>query len=151
MDPLSIIASIAGIATAGAQLSSTLFRVYKTVRHAPREIQSVAIEMAGLTVTLEHLHDILKTGQSYTKPSLFDAVRHVVANIQATQQEISKMVADRTIIVRLKWLKAAKYLSEIDKQKVTLTLQITILSAAILVKSNNGYVLQSWVVIEQRY
>lgn len=138
MDPLSIIASIAGIATAGAQLSSTLFRVYKTVRHAPREIQSVAIEMAGLSVTLEHLHDIFKTGQLYTKPSFLDAVRHVVKNIEATQKEIFSMVNENTIIARLKWLKAAKYLSEIDKQKVTLTLQITILSAAILVKSSKN-------------
>ncbi|KAM0300231.1 hypothetical protein ACHAPM_006542 [Fusarium culmorum] len=48
------------------------------------------------------------------------------------------MVNENTIIVRLKWLKAAKYLSEIDKQKVTLTLQITILSAAILVKSSKN-------------
>ncbi|OBS19055.1 hypothetical protein FPOA_10779 [Fusarium poae] len=135
MDPLSIIASIAGIATAGAQLSNTLFRVYKTVRHAPREIQAVAIEMSDLSITLEHLHEILETGKLHAKPSLFDAVRHVVKNIEATQQEIFKMVTDNTIIVRLKWLKAAKYLSEIDKQKVTLTLQITILSAAILVKS----------------
>ncbi|KAH6979276.1 hypothetical protein EDB82DRAFT_568144 [Fusarium venenatum] len=122
MDPLSIIASIAGIATAGAQLSSTLFH-------------SAAIEMSNLSVTLEHLHDILKTGKSYAKSSFFDAVRHVVKNIEATQQEIFKMVADNAISVRLKWLKARKYLSEIDKQKVTLTLQITILSAAILVKS----------------
>ncbi|KAF0636588.1 hypothetical protein FPSE5266_09890 [Fusarium pseudograminearum] len=138
MDPLSIIASIAGIATAGAQLSSTLFRVHKTVRHAPREIQSVAIEMAGLSVTLEHLHDIFKTGQLYTKPSFLEAVRHVIKNIEATQKEIFSMVNENTIIVRFKWLKAAKYLSEIDKQKVTLTLQITILSAAILVKSSKN-------------
>ncbi|XEU95918.1 hypothetical protein FSHL1_001203 [Fusarium sambucinum] len=135
MDPLSIIASIAGIATAGAQLSSTLFHVYKTVRHAPQEIQSAAIEMSDLSVTLEHLHEILKTGKSYAKPSFFDAVRHVVKNIEVTQQEIFKMVTDNAIIVRFKWLKARKYLSEIEKQKVTLTLQITILSAAILVKS----------------
>jgi regulator of replication initiation timing len=143
MDPLSIIASIAGIATAGAQLSNTLFRVYKTVRHAPREIQAVAIEMSDLSITLEHLHEILETGKLHAKPSLFDAVRHVVKNIEATQQEIFKMVTDNTIIVRLKWLKAAKYLSEIDKQKVTLTLQITILSAAILVKSETKYAWQS--------
>ncbi|CAF3495021.1 unnamed protein product [Fusarium graminearum] len=137
MDPVSIIASIAGIATAGAQLSTTLFRVYNTVRHAPREIQSVAIEMSGLSVTLEHLNDILKTGKPYAKPSFFDAVSHVVKNIEATQKDIFKMVNENTMIVRFKWLKAPKYLSEIDKQKVTLTLQISILSAAILVKSKN--------------
>ncbi|KAF9773533.1 hypothetical protein IL306_008640 [Fusarium sp. DS 682] len=138
MDPLSIIASIAGIASAGAQLSNTLFRLYKTVRHARQEIQSVAIEMSGLTVTLEHLRDIITTGRSYAKPQFCDAVRHVVKNIQTTQQEISKMVADESMFKRVKWRKAAKFLSDIEKHKVTLTLQITILSAAVLVKSTSG-------------
>ena len=138
MDPLSIIASIAGIATAGAQLSNTLFRLIRTVRNAPQEIQKIAIEMSGLTITLEHLRDILKQGQSYTKPVFFESVRNVVKNIQATQQEISKMVTDQTIFARLKWLKAARFLADIDKHKVTLTLQITILSAAVLVKTNNN-------------
>ncbi|EXA43298.1 hypothetical protein FOVG_08305 [Fusarium oxysporum f. sp. pisi HDV247] len=138
MDPLSIIASIAGIASAGAQLSNTLFKLYNTVKNAPKEIQSVAIEMSGLTATLEHLRDIIRTGQSYAKPQFCDAVRHVVENIQLTQQEISKMVGDEGILRRVKWLKAARLLSDIDKHKVTLTLQIAILSAAVLVKSTNG-------------
>ncbi|RKK26184.1 hypothetical protein BFJ66_g228 [Fusarium oxysporum f. sp. cepae] len=138
MDPLSIIASIAGIASAGAQLSNTLFRLYKTVRNAPKEIQSVAIEISGLTVTLEHLCDIIRTGQSYAKPQFCDAVRHVVKNIQVTQQEVSEMATDESVLRRVKWRKAARLLSDIDKHKVTLTLQITILSAAVLVKSTSG-------------
>ncbi|KAF4950298.1 hypothetical protein FGADI_8281 [Fusarium gaditjirri] len=138
MDPLSIIASIAGIASAGAQLSNTLFKLYKTVKNAPKEIQSVAIEMSGLTSTLEHLRDIIRTGQSYAKPQFCEAVRHVIKNIQMTQQEIEKMVADESMLRRVKWLKAARLLSDIDKHKVTLTLQIAILSAAVLVKSTNG-------------
>ncbi|KAG4274926.1 hypothetical protein FPRO04_08934 [Fusarium proliferatum] len=138
MDPLSIIASIAGIASAGAQLSNTLFKLYKTVKNAPKEIQSVAIEMSGLTSTLEHLRDIIRSGQSYAKPQFCDAVRHVVKNIQMTQQEIDKMVADESMLRRVKWLKAARLLSDIEKHKVTLTLQIAILSAAVLVKSTSG-------------
>ncbi|KAF5555507.1 hypothetical protein FMEXI_1487 [Fusarium mexicanum] len=138
MDPLSIIASIAGIASAGAQLSNTLFKLYKTVKNAPKEIQSVAIEMSGLTSTLEHLRGIIKSGQSYAKPQFCQAVRHVVKNIQMTQQEIDKMAADESVLRRVKWLKAARLLSDIEKHKVTLTLQIAILSAAILVKTANG-------------
>ncbi|PNP78181.1 hypothetical protein FNYG_08498 [Fusarium nygamai] len=138
MDPLSIIASIAGIASAGAQLSNTLFKLYNTVKNAPKEIQSVAIEMSGLTSTLEHLHDIIKSGQSYARPQFCEAVRHVVKNIQMTQQEIDKMVADESMLRRVKWLKAARLLSDIEKHKVTLTLQIAILSAAVLVKSTDG-------------
>ncbi|KAF5666633.1 hypothetical protein FHETE_6132 [Fusarium heterosporum] len=137
MDPVSIIAGIAGIATAAVQISNTLFRLVKTYRNAPTEIRAMAIEMAGLTVTLEHLRDILNTGQSYTRPLFFEGVRHVIKNIQSTQQEIHKMVDDRTILAKFKWLKSKRLLSDMDKHKVTLTLQITILSAAVLVKSTN--------------
>jgi hypothetical protein len=101
----------------------------------------MAIEMSGLTVTLEHLRDILTTGHAYTKPLFFEGVRNVIKNIQSTQQEIqnlAKMVDDQPIIARFKWYKSTRLLSDIDKHKVTLTLQITILSAAVLVKSTNG-------------
>ncbi|KAH7192927.1 uncharacterized protein B0J16DRAFT_411571 [Fusarium flagelliforme] len=137
MDPLSIIAGVAGIATAGTQISRTLFHLIRAARNAPQEIERIASEMLCLTDTLEHLHDILKTGQSYTRPSYLDAISHVIKNIQATQDEISNMVADTTILAKLRWVKkAAGFLSDIEKHKVTLTLQISILSTAILVKSN---------------
>lgn len=141
MDPVSIIASIAGIATAGVQLSNTLFHLTRTYRNAPKEVRSMAIEMSGLTVTLEHLRDILTTGHAYTKPLFFEHVKNVIKNIQSTQQEIqnlAKSVDDQLLFARLKWYKSKRLLSDIDKHKVTLTLQITILSAAVLVKSTNG-------------
>ncbi|KAI8720052.1 hypothetical protein NCS52_00449600 [Fusarium sp. LHS14.1] len=135
MDPLSVQASVAGIATAGAALANTLFRLVRTVRHAPREIQSVAIEMSSLASTLEHLHDVLATGASCAKPSFLQGVEAVVANITSTQDEISTMISNETIFERLRWMKAAGILSDIEKHRVTVTLQTSILSAAILVKS----------------
>ncbi|KAI8677752.1 hypothetical protein NCS55_00493000 [Fusarium keratoplasticum] len=135
MDPLSVLASVAGIATAGAALANTLFRLVRAVRHAPREIQSVAIEMSSLASTLEHLHDVLATGASCAKPSFLQGVEAVVANITSTQDEISTMISNETIFERLRWMKAAGILSDIEKHRVTVTLQTSILSAAILVKS----------------
>lgn len=140
MDPLSVQASVAGIATAGAALANTLFRLVRTVRHAPREIQSVAIEMSSLASTLEHLHDVLATGASCAKPSFLQGVEAVVANITSTQDEISTMISNETIFERLRWMKAAGLLSDIEKHRVTVTLQTSILSAAILVKSTTTYV-----------
>ncbi|KAM0194744.1 hypothetical protein ACHAPI_006744 [Fusarium lateritium] len=151
MDPLSIIASIAGIATAGVQLSKTLFHLTETYRKAPREIRSMAIEMSDLTVTLEHLRDILTTGHAYTKPLFFEGVRNVIKNIQSTQLEIqhlAKKVDDQPIFARFKWHKSTRLLSDIDKHKVTLTLQITILSAAVLVKSTNRFKMQAESLIQ---
>jgi regulator of replication initiation timing len=141
MDPLSIIASIAGIATAGVQLSNTLIHLTRTYHKAPQEVQSMAIEMSGLTGTLEHLRDVLTTGHAYTKPLFFEDIQNVIKNIQSTQQEIqnlAKNVDDKRSFAKLKWHKSKRLLSDIDKHKVTLTLQITILSAAVLVKSTSG-------------
>ncbi|CAG7559366.1 unnamed protein product [Fusarium equiseti] len=139
MDPLSIIAGVAGIATAGTQLSHTLYRIIRAARNAPRDMDRIAREMLCLTDTLDHLRDILKIGQPYSKPSYFDAINRVMKNIQATQDEISNIVADKTIRARLTWHnKATGFLSDIGNHKVTLTLQISILSTAILVKSNTG-------------
>ncbi|KAJ4122916.1 hypothetical protein NW768_009905 [Fusarium equiseti] len=102
-------------------------------------MERIASEMLCLSDTLDHLRDILKTGQSYSRPSYLDAIHHVMKNIQATQQEISNMISDKTIRAKLTWHnKAAGFLSDIEKHKVTLTLQISILSTAILVKSNTG-------------
>ena len=139
MDPLSIIAGVAGIATAGTQLSRTLYHIIRAARNAPRDMDRVASEMLCLTDTLDHLRDILEAGQPYSKPSFFDAISHVMKNIQATQNEISNIVADKTMRAKLTWHnKVAGFLSDIGNHKVTLTLQISVLSTAILVKSNTG-------------
>ncbi|KAM5376363.1 hypothetical protein ACJZ2D_005585 [Fusarium nematophilum] len=138
MDPLSVLASVAGIATAGAALANTLFRLIRTAHHAPREIQSIAIEISSLTSALEHLHDILANGSAFIKPSFLQGVRAVVTNIKATQEDISKMISDQGVFARIKWMKATGLLSDIEKHKVTITLQTSILSAAILVKSTTS-------------
>ncbi|KAF4997535.1 hypothetical protein FDECE_12065 [Fusarium decemcellulare] len=148
MDPLSVLASVAGIATAGAALANTLFRLIKTVRHAPREIRAIAIEMSSLTATLEHLHDILTNGASYTKPSFLQGVQHVVKMMRSTQDDISSMISDQTIFARVRWMKAAGLLSDIQKHKVTLTLQTSILSAAILVKTTTAFRLQAETLVQ---
>jgi hypothetical protein len=42
MDPLSIIGSVAGVATAGGSLVSVLFETVETYRSAPKEIGTIA-------------------------------------------------------------------------------------------------------------
>ncbi|KAF4981975.1 hypothetical protein FZEAL_2321 [Fusarium zealandicum] len=136
MDPLSILAGVAGIATAGAALANVLFKLIKTARHRPGEIQSIAMDISILNSALEHLHDILTHGSSFAKPSLLQCVSEVVKNIKTTQSEIYQLISEQSFFGRFKWATAAKgLLSDIEKHKVAITLQTSILSAAILVKS----------------
>ncbi|KAJ4246253.1 hypothetical protein NW762_013603 [Fusarium torreyae] len=94
--------------------------------------------MSGLTVTLEHLREIITNGIPYAKPSLFEGIEVVIKNIKATQQEIEKIASDQTIFKRLKWMKASRLLSDIEKHKFTLGLQAAVLNLAITTKSIHG-------------
>ncbi|KAF4951553.1 hypothetical protein FSARC_12884 [Fusarium sarcochroum] len=107
-------------------------------RNAPQSILSIAIEMSGLTVTLEHLREIITNGIPYAKPSLFEGIEVVIKNIKSTQQEIERIASGQTIFKRLKWMKSSRLLSDIEKHKFTLGLQAAVLNLAITTKSING-------------
>jgi hypothetical protein len=62
MDPLSIAASITGVATAGAQISLVLFDMVNKMLHANKAIEEIATEMSHLSAALESIQDILHEG-----------------------------------------------------------------------------------------
>ncbi len=132
MDPLSIIASVAGIATAGAAVTSALYTLITTVRSAPKEMHDIAAEMTNLTSVLEYLNGIIAGGLRITKPRFLKVLEQVVRNIETTQNEIKAMIDSRTILRRLRWVvKAQGLISDIRNHKTTLTLQVTVLNLAI--------------------
>ena len=132
MDPISILASIAGVATAGTQVASALFSLVKAVRNAPREMRDIANEMTDLTCVLGHLHDILLAGHSFSRPSYLGAIGAAINNVETTQQEIRGLIDDKSYRKRLMWGKASRaLLNEIGKHKITINLQVSILSLAI--------------------
>ncbi|OIW25736.1 hypothetical protein CONLIGDRAFT_708502 [Coniochaeta ligniaria NRRL 30616] len=139
MDPLSILAGVAGVATAGSTVVSALFTLFKSVRNAPKEMRDIAAEMSILTSLLEHLHETLTEGKHITKRRFLRDVKQVVRNIQATQRDIFAMIHDRSILSRLRWGRQAKrLLSDIEKHKVTINLQVSVLSLAVLQKTNTN-------------
>ncbi|TDZ40276.1 hypothetical protein C8035_v003629 [Colletotrichum spinosum] len=73
MDPLSIIASVAGIATAGSTVAGALFTLIRKLRHAPREMRQVAHEISDLSCLLDYLHDILKLSSNVINKRLLRA------------------------------------------------------------------------------
>jgi len=137
MDPFSLLASVAGVATAGATVTGALYTLISTVRNAPKEMRQIAAEMSNLTSVLEHLRSILTEGKELklTRPLFLRDVRHVIRNIRRTQEEIIDMINKRTILRRLKFVVNAKRLSsDMEKHKVTLTLQVNVLHLAISIR-----------------
>lgn len=60
MDPLSIIAGVAGIATAALQSSVALHDVLKAIKNAPRDIEKLSDETKDLSSIIESLQSTLK-------------------------------------------------------------------------------------------
>lgn len=135
MELFSILAIIARVASDGTTLSSTLFGV----RNAPSEMQRLAGEMTTLTSTIEHLHEILIAGSPYVKESLLLAVQEALKYIESTIKETQAMVDDRSSFRRFRRTKIESLRSDIEKHKVAIMLQTSILSTAMLFKTMNRY------------
>ncbi|KAL6408842.1 hypothetical protein AUP68_07788 [Ilyonectria robusta] len=62
MDPVSIIASIAGIATAGTALSKAIYQFISSTRGASREMGQIAHTIVDLSIILGELRRVLRDG-----------------------------------------------------------------------------------------
>ena len=140
MDPISILSALAGITSAGATVVASLYTLVQTVRNAPAEMKDIAREMSDLTCVLEHLHELASEGHrlQLVKPGLFRIVKSSVENIGKTQDEILGMIDDRSIIRRLRWKKSKPLLDQIQTHKLTICMQVSILSWGTAIKKHSS-------------
>ncbi|KAF6783595.1 hypothetical protein CSOJ01_15882 [Colletotrichum sojae] len=96
MDPLSIIASIAGVAQAGVSLSKAIYNLISTTQGAPKEIADIARGISELSVFLREVRRILKDGIKLFRRTLLRNLASAMKRIGAIHREI-----DQTGIARL--------------------------------------------------
>jgi hypothetical protein len=98
-------------------------------------MHDIAAEMGALTSVLKDLHGIIteKTGLRVAKPRFIRDITQVIRKIRRTQEEIRTMIDDKSIILKLlrSATRAERLLSHLQRDKVTLTLQMLILSIAL--------------------
>lgn len=135
MDPLSLISGVAGVATAGTALVSSLYTLVETVRNAPRQMKDVAKEMTSLTCVLEYLVEIISDGHQIATRQYLHGIRSMVKSIGNTQNEIMDMIDDRSIISRLRWRKSKTLLQDIRAHQSMVSMQVAILNLGMLKKS----------------
>lgn len=87
MDGLS---AVAGVATAGAQLSKSLYDLYTTVRVSRQEIQDVANNVSLLVMVLEELDGVLRDDGLNFKPRLREAAQSIVLRCAGIFKDIQK-------------------------------------------------------------
>ena len=90
MDGFSAVASIAGVATAGFQLSKCLYDLHTAVRMSRQEIQDAANNVSLLAMVLEELDAVLIQDEMHYKPELRQAAQAIVARCATIFRDIRK-------------------------------------------------------------
>jgi hypothetical protein len=140
MDPLSLISTVAGVATAGVQISMVLFEISNKIAHAPKEVAEIASEIASLSTVLEHFRDILDEGikkKLYRDRVISDTIDLLtrIAEIQSKIQRKTK--GSGSWKFRVKWAffssaQAETTIAKLSSIKMTLHLMLSTMQLALL-------------------
>ncbi|KAI1373083.1 hypothetical protein F4677DRAFT_430194 [Hypoxylon crocopeplum] len=138
MDPLSIIAGVAGISQAGASLSRAIYGMVSAVRNAPKEIYDIARGISDLSMVLRELRHVLRQGKQIIKRRLLRKVKSAVRRIAHIHQEIDDLLQLASGFDRLKWVfrrtKASQLLYSIEAHKTGINMVLQTMCLALQLK-----------------
>ncbi|KAF5722714.1 hypothetical protein FMUND_2591 [Fusarium mundagurra] len=135
MDPLSIIASIAGIATAGTSLSKAIYHFISSTRGASREMTDIARNISDLSCILSELRRVLQESADICSPKLLRRIKSATRRISRIHDDIYALMDSIRGFQTFKWsLKRSEVqykltLIESHKTAIQLMLNILILAA----------------------
>lgn len=93
MDPLSVIASIAGVATAATQLSIALYTISNRLLNAPKEISEMATELSLICAVVRELSGLLERNKKMIKPELYNTTQDIIERVEALRVDIHNIVS----------------------------------------------------------
>ncbi|KAI0876457.1 hypothetical protein GGS24DRAFT_451494 [Hypoxylon argillaceum] len=146
MDPLSVIASIAGVSTAGISLARAIYDAILSMRDAPKEASSIARGLSDLSSTLRELRRVLNDGRDIYRRRLIRRVASAVRRISQIQHEIENLLVldGPGSLGRLKWIfrksktMALLYAIESHKTGISLVLHTMMLAVQLKQLSNKN-------------
>lgn len=143
MAEIALIASVVGIAGAGAKLSIALYQIASTIGNAGNEVETIAREFNLFSSALLHLSEaygldtaVSDTARRITEDlvSVCDTILEDGKKLLETLKPLTERVESRTkqVILRIRWLfqksKFATLRKSLESLKGTLTLHVTTLS-----------------------
>ena len=142
MDGLS---AVAGVATAGVQLSKSLYDLYSTVRTSRKEIEDVASNVSLLSMVLEELDEVLFNDGLTFRPQLRESARSITLRCASIFEDIRRHIgADQDLKGKKVYEKIAWYFkkervkplrSSLESLKSTLSILLHVVQLA---KSTKG-------------
>ena len=141
-DPLSVAASVLGLATVAVQVSTTIGNIINRARKAPKEISAVKLEVDTIHTILEQLQGfVLGTASASRSRTSLILINQMVAIISACVITFSELDAfteslqsgdNMDLMDRFRWMSKSKDLSEIltnlQMHKNSLNLMVMILT-----------------------
>jgi len=154
MAELGALASIVGIAAAGAQISMTLYKLGSTVGSAKRDVNKVAASIATFCSVLQQLASTLEKARSArfsisaigTTQEILDRCQELFSEIEEVVKKLetgeqggkSPKQASIGHVARVKWVfqrvKVQRLQAELESMKLTLTLMLITLNLAEKIK-----------------
>ncbi len=93
MDPLSVAASVAGVAATGAQLSQTIYDIISTFNEAEKEMSSIANDLSLLAMVLNELEGVLQRDSRVYQRRMLKVVNDILGHCEGVFQSISHYVS----------------------------------------------------------
>lgn len=136
-EPLSLLASIAGVATAGATIAIGLAELAHTIKHAPKEVVDLANELTFLSSLLQNLKLAIKSHGHLCKKKLVSDIRAILRNIRKVHVEVKKLALESSSnFYRMKLFfrapKTKATIARVESFKATVNLIYNTLQLAIL-------------------
>lgn len=136
-DPLSVMASIAGVSMAGIAISKGLYDITHHIKHAPKQVAEMARELSLLSSALRTVKTAMGDNARYCKPRLLHDLKHMLARLRRIQKEVKDITRDsgRSIYhlkLVFKSTRTKKLLAKINGYKDTLNIILTALQMAAL-------------------
>ncbi|KAG5782041.1 hypothetical protein H9Q73_004346 [Fusarium xylarioides] len=134
MDPLSIIASIAGIATAGTSLSKAIYHFISSTRGASREMADIARNISDLSCIISELRRVLQESADICSRKLLRRIKSATRRISAIHDDIhglmDRIKGFQTFRWSLKRSEVQYKLTLIESHKTAIQLMLNILILA---------------------
>lgn len=112
-DPLSIVAGVAGVATAGAGLACSLFQIADSLNSAGGEINQFAEQVISMSCVMEVAHGFLSAnlpllakvrGANKALRVMMKQNHSTINHVRVMKKQLHSFGEGITIVVRLKWL-----------------------------------------------
>lgn len=123
MDPLSIAASVAGIAGLAIQIAPSLKSYFSNVKHAQEDVARYANEVYGLFEVCKQLHVFLKTDAANSFETTGSVLSRTVVSCEECLRELARILQSQGPekphwTKKVKWLIYKKQVEEIISRLV---------------------------------